>query len=240
MPLRCRHGPRRRPHRRVAHRGGDPSAHRRRFARFPVTRRSDAGGRRSSRRTRRRLLQRLLHRSVSDRRRRRPGQARLRGRSVLMTVADGALRVLVVGGGGREQAMAWACRRHGHEVRLAPSLGDASPTDTDLVLPGPEQLLVDGIADECIRRGLACFGPTADLARLESSKSWARGLAADLGIPGPRWARFDGPDGPERATTWWRELGRDVVVKLDGLAAGKGVTVPGSDAETLGAIAGAG
>ncbi len=143
------------------------------------------------------------------------------------------MRVRVVGGGGREQAIAWACRHHGHDVRIEATLGDASASDTDLVIPGPEAVLVAGIADECARRGIACFGPTADLARLESSKSYARELAASLGIPGPLFARFDEADS---AIEWWRELDRPVVVKLDGLAAGKGVTVPTGDAATLAAI----
>ena len=143
------------------------------------------------------------------------------------------MRVLVIGSGGREQAIAWACSHHGHDVRLAASLGDASPADTDLVVPGPEAVLVDGVADECARRGLACFGPTADLARLESSKSYARELATALGIAGPAFARFDAA---EPAVRWWRELGRPVVVKLDGLAGGKGVTVPDDDAATMLAI----
>ncbi len=150
------------------------------------------------------------------------------------------LRVLVVGGGGREQAIAWACRRHGHDVRLAPELGDASTSDTDLVIPGPEQALVDGVADRCAERGLPCFGPPASLARLEASKSWAREIATELGIPGPRWARFDGVDAAADARAWWRESGVPVVVKLDGLAAGKGVTVPTSDAATDAAIVAAG
>ena len=149
------------------------------------------------------------------------------------------MRVLVVGTGGREQAIAWACRRHGHDVRMAAGLGDASGSDTDLVIPGPEAALVAGIADECARRSLPCFGPVADLARLEASKGWARDLATELGIPGPAYARFD-PSRSERvvddAIAWWSELDRDVVVKLDGLAAGKGVTVPSSDGETRQAI----
>ena len=143
------------------------------------------------------------------------------------------MRVLVIGGGGREQAIAWACRHHGHDVRLAADLGDASSEDTDLVIPGPEAALVAGVADECARRGIACFGPTAQLARLESSKSWARELATSLGIPGPRFASFDDHDD---ALAWWRDLGRAVVVKLDGLAAGKGVVVPDGDAATIEAI----
>ncbi len=149
------------------------------------------------------------------------------------------MRVLVVGAGGREQALAWACRHHGHDVRIESTLGDASGDDTDLVLPGPEAVLVDGIADECARRGLACFGPTAELAQLEASKSYARELATSLGIPGPAFARFDGAGATEAATAWWQQLGRPVVVKLDGLAGGKGVTVPDSDSATLAAISAA-
>ncbi len=144
------------------------------------------------------------------------------------------MRVLVIGGGGREQAIAWACRRHGHEVRLAADLGDTSPDDTDLVIPGPEAALVAGAADACLARELPCFGPTAELARLEASKGHARALATELGIPGPAFGRF-GDAGA--ALAWWSALGRPVVVKLDGLAAGKGVTVPASDAETRSAIA---
>ena len=143
------------------------------------------------------------------------------------------MRVLVIGGGGREQAIAWACRHHGHVVRLAPDLGDASADDTDLVFPGPEAALAAGVADECARRGIACFGPTAELARLESSKTYARELATSLGIPGPRFASFDDADS---AIAWWHELDRPVVVKLDGLAAGKGVTVPDGDTATIEAI----
>ncbi|MEP1124387.1 MAG: phosphoribosylamine--glycine ligase [Ilumatobacter sp.] len=149
------------------------------------------------------------------------------------------MRVLILGGGGREQAIAWACRRSGHDVRISPELGDASSTDTDLVIPGPEAALVAGAADECAVRGIPCFGPTAELAKLEGSKGYARRLASDLGIPGPVFARFDPSTSSQivdDARAWWRELGRPVVVKLDGLAAGKGVVVPDSDGETDAAI----
>ena len=143
------------------------------------------------------------------------------------------MRVAVIGGGGREQAIAWACRRHGHDVELRSELGDTA--GIDLVIPGPEAALVAGVADECARRGVPCFGPTADLARLEASKGFARELATSLGIPGPRFARFGA--GEHRAAREWVEhLGRPVVVKLDGLAAGKGVTVPGTPDETFAAI----
>src|SRR5215204_3176957 len=89
------------------------------------------------------------------------------------------MRVLVVGSGGREAAIAWACLKHGHDVTVAPGLADVSAAEVDLVIPGPEALLAAGIADECASRGIACFGPTADLARLESSKTFARSLATD-------------------------------------------------------------
>ena len=95
--------------------------------------------------------------------------------------------------------------------------------------------MVAGVADECARRGVPCFGPRAELARLESSKSYARELATSLGIPGPAYARFQSAD-HDAAIAWYRAAGHPVVVKLDGLAAGKGVTVPDSDDATIAAI----
>lgn len=147
------------------------------------------------------------------------------------------MRVLVIGGGGREQAIAWACRQHGHDVRLASSLDDASTNDTDLVIPGPEAALVAGTTDLATERGIPSFGPTAEQAQLEASKGFARDLATGLGIAGPAFARFEGNDRENAALAWWDELDAPIVVKLDGLAAGKGVTVPDSDAETRQAIA---
>jgi phosphoribosylamine--glycine ligase/phosphoribosylaminoimidazole synthetase len=143
------------------------------------------------------------------------------------------IRVLVVGRGGREQAIAWTCRRHGHPVELAADLGGASPATVDLVIVGPEAALSAGVADECARRGIACFGPPAELARLESSKGYTRELAEALGIPGPAYRRFDSA---EPAIEWFLAFDRPVVVKLDGLAAGKGVTVPADAEETVAAI----
>ena len=143
------------------------------------------------------------------------------------------MRVRVLGGGGREQAIAWACRRAGHDVSLSPDLGDLTGEDIELVIPGPEAVLAAGAADECARRGIPCFGPTAEVARLESSKSYARELASSLGVPGPAFAQFDDAD---TALAWWRDVGTPVVVKLDGLHAGKGVAVPATDDETVEAI----
>lgn len=145
------------------------------------------------------------------------------------------MRVLVVGGGGREHAIAWACERHGHTVTVADDLGSVTADDVDLVIPGPEAVLVAGLADECSFRKIPCFGPTSKQARIESSKGFSRHLATSLGVPGPAYERFDELD-VDGALTWWRDFGRPVVVKLDGLAAGKGVIVPSGDAETEAAI----
>lgn len=145
------------------------------------------------------------------------------------------MRVLVIGSGGREHAIAWACEQHGHTVTLADELGEITADDVDLVIPGPESVLVAGIADECAFRKIPCFGPTSKQARIESSKGFSRQLADGLGVPGPRYERFEEND-DQGAITWWREFGRPVVVKLDGLAAGKGVIVPANDDETEAAI----
>ena len=119
------------------------------------------------------------------------------------------MHVVVIGGGGREQAIAWACGRHGHQVSLVGSvdeLDDIDPATTDLVIPGPEAVLAAGAADRCAELGVPCFGPPAALAALETSKGYARSLAAELGIPGPAFARFAAGD-VDGALAWWRELG---------------------------------
>ena len=138
------------------------------------------------------------------------------------------MRVLVLGSGGREQAITWACREAGHDVTLAATATDDEIRAHDLVIPGPETLLADGIADRSAALGVACFGPGADLARLETSKGHSRDLAVALGIPGPAHARFDA-GAADAAIAWWQRLDAPVVVKLDGLAAGKGVEVPDGD-----------
>jgi phosphoribosylamine--glycine ligase/phosphoribosylaminoimidazole synthetase len=145
------------------------------------------------------------------------------------------MRVLVIGGGGREHAIAWACERHGHTAEIATDLGDVTAGDVDLVIPGPEAALVAGVADECAFRKIACFGPTSKQARIESSKGFSRDLAESLGVPGPAYERFEELEAA-RAVEWWRRLERSVVVKYDGLAGGKGVIVPEGDAEIERAI----
>lgn len=144
------------------------------------------------------------------------------------------MRVLVVGTGGRESALAWACRRHGHDVTVSAELpADLSPDRLDLVVVGPEAALAAGVADRCTAAGVPCFGPTAELARLESSKGFAREMAELLHIPSPRFLRTSDVD---TALAWWSDERIPVVVKADGLAAGKGVIVPDSAAGTEAAI----
>jgi phosphoribosylamine--glycine ligase/phosphoribosylglycinamide formyltransferase/phosphoribosylformylglycinamidine cyclo-ligase len=145
------------------------------------------------------------------------------------------VKVAVLGGGGREQAIAYACRAHGHDVTLATALEAVLAAGApDLVIVGPEALLADGVADRCAAEGIACFGPTAALAQLETSKGFTRSLAERLGIPSPAFSRHTSA---ADALAWWRgNGGREMVVKLDGLAAGKGVIVPASAAATQAAI----
>src|SRR5947207_5945847 len=92
------------------------------------------------------------------------------------------MRVCVVGGGGREHAL-----RH-VLARTATVVDD--PADADLVVIGPEQPLVDGLADRLRAEGRLVFGPGADGARLEGSKAWMKQVLADAGVPTARYGAF--------------------------------------------------
>ena len=166
--------------------------------------------------------------------------------------------LLVVGGGGREQALAWALRRcPGIEaVWVTPGnggteeLGDCRSLAIgeqdaeglieaclqqaiDLVVIGPEAPLAAGVADRLRDAGLAVFGPSADGAQLEASKAWAKALMRDAGIPtAGHWTAASANEGLELL----EQLKRPLVVKADGLAAGKGVTVAENLEETAAAI----
>ncbi len=156
-----------------------------------------------------------------------------------------SLRVLVVGGGGREHALAWRLARDPDvgEVLAAPgNPGIAAearcepldPTDVaavadlaerrgvDLVVVGPEAPLVAGLADELRARGIPVFGPGRAGARLEGSKAWAKALCERHGIP---TGRARAVRSVEEGLAALEELGPPYVVKADGLAAGKGVVV---------------
>ena len=136
----------------------------------------------------------------------------------------------MVGSGGREHALALALRRAGDEVVVTPGNAgipgsvatDPVELDAELVVIGPEQPLVEGLADRLRANGRLVFGPGADGARLEGSKRWMKELLAGAGVPTARHAAFT-----ERAPAveFLRSLDGPWVVKTDGLAAGKGVLV---------------
>ncbi|MBL7232899.1 phosphoribosylamine--glycine ligase [Komagataeibacter oboediens] len=166
------------------------------------------------------------------------------------------MRVLLIGSGGREHAMAAAIARSPllDALFIAPGnpgtavLGTncavraddvpglialARQEGIDLVIPGPEAPLVAGIADACAKAGIPCAGPTQAAAALEGSKTFTKEVCDAAGIPTARWERFDAA-GP--ALDYVRRHGAPVVVKADGLAAGKGVVVAQTVAEAEQAI----
>ena len=175
-------------------------------------------------------------------------------------------RVLIVGGGGREHALAWklAAEPGVNAVWAVPGsdaiaseprvrrVADIDPTDgsgiaafaaakaIELVVVGPEAPLAAGVVDVLTRAGVAAFGPTADAARIESSKSFCRAIAEAAGVPTAVGRSFPAGEATA-AVAYARDLaacGGGVVVKADGLAAGKGVTVCASGDEAEAAIAG--
>ncbi len=159
------------------------------------------------------------------------------------------MRIVIFGGGGREHALAWRCASEGHEVHVAPGsdgiAADATchPLALDdhaaavalcrriapgLVIVGPEQPLVDGLADQLRAAGLAVFGPSAAAAELEGSKAEAKAFMARHHIPTARHVRVDSLGAGLEALAGFAA---PPVVKASGLAAGKGVTVAESFAE---------
>ena len=157
------------------------------------------------------------------------------------------MNILVVGSGGREHALAWKLAEPDsvEHVFVAPGnagtaldpklknvaldpmdieglAGFAEQHDCALTVIGPEAPLVGGIVDHFREQGLACFGPTAGAARLEGSKSFAKGFLARHNIPTAPYAVFTEV---EAALVYVRKYGAPIVIKADGLAAGKGVIV---------------
>ncbi len=166
------------------------------------------------------------------------------------------MRVLIVGQGGREHALAWALAaspllstlfiapgnpgtaKLGTNVAIGaldvPALvAFALAEKIDLVVPGPEAPLVAGLADALGRVGVRCFGPTAAAARLEGSKAFAKEVADAAGIPTASWERFTDADA---ARDFVARRGAPIVIKADGLAGGKGVVVAQTEAEAQAAI----
>lgn len=169
------------------------------------------------------------------------------------------MRVLIVGSGGREHALAWWCRGGRDDVELICAPGNAGTAElavnvavdatdaigigrlaversVDLVVIGPDAAAAAGVADACVANGIAVFGPTAVAARIESSKTFAKRLMDDAGIPTARWMAGGGADLP-RLRAYVDDLDGQCVVKADGLALGKGVTVCSSADEAEAALA---
>jgi phosphoribosylamine--glycine ligase/phosphoribosylaminoimidazole synthetase len=170
------------------------------------------------------------------------------------------MTTLVLGSGGREHALAQALQRSpgaaDGSVVMAPGNGgwpaahrrSVDPCDpdavvalcraegVDLVVIGPETVLAAGVSDALRAAGIAVFGPSRAAARLETSKAFCRDFAARHGIPSPASAAFSGPGAPAAARAWADAQPFEVVVKADGLAAGKGVVVPTTPAERDAAI----
>lgn len=166
-----------------------------------------------------------------------------------------ALRVLVLGSGGREHALAWRLSSSPHLTELVCAPGNPGTAGLcasaavradepgavvalvrergiDLVVVGPEAPLVAGVADALEAAGVRVFGPIAAAARLEGSKAFAKEVMVAAGIPTARYRAFESADEAEREA---RAQGR-VVVKADGLAAGKGVVVARAPEEAAAAV----
>ena len=166
------------------------------------------------------------------------------------------MNVLIVGGGAREHALCWRLAQDPSVDRVlaapgnpgieavasvapvvatdVPGLVDLAVSESvDLTVVGPEASLVAGLADELAAKGLPVFGPTAEAARLEGSKAWARALCERHGIPVPRSGTFDDA---EAALGFLDSLGAPIVIKADGLAAGKGVVIAEDRADAEEAI----
>ena len=109
----------------------------------------------------------------------------------------------------------------------------AKANRVDLVVPGPEAPLVAGIGDAMAAAGIACCGPDMAASRLEGSKTFANEICDAAGIPTAKWERFEEI---EAARAFVRRRGTPIVIKADGLAAGKGVVVAATEAEALDAI----
>ena len=166
------------------------------------------------------------------------------------------MKVLLIGSGGREHALAWKLKQSPLLTELFaapgnPGIGECATllslntddhaavlsfcreADIDLVVVGPEAPLVAGLADTLRAGGIATFGPSAAAAQLEGSKGFTKDLCARYDIPTGAYQRFNNAP---KAKAYIRQQGAPIVVKADGLAAGKGVTVAMTIEEALAAV----
>jgi phosphoribosylamine--glycine ligase len=170
--------------------------------------------------------------------------------------ANGKMKILVIGGGGREHALAWRLAQSPsvEKVYASPGnpgitrIGECIPAGTgtvaeylniaesvgaDLTVVGPEAPLVAGIVDAFLAAGRRIFGPNAAAARLEGSKVFAKQFFAEAGIPTARYATADGVEAARQLVS---NFSYPFVFKADGLAAGKGVVVVHDGDETAAAL----
>ncbi|HSO47669.1 MAG TPA: phosphoribosylamine--glycine ligase, partial [Rhizobiaceae bacterium] len=166
------------------------------------------------------------------------------------------MNILIIGSGGREHALAWKIRqsRHCDALWCAPGnpgiaqeaqLAAIDPADHQavinfckanaigLVVVGPEAPLVAGLVDDLDQHGIRAFGPSASAAQLEGSKGFTKDICAQFNIPTAAYSRFNNAP---KAKAYVRAKGAPIVVKADGLAAGKGVTVAMTVEEACAAI----
>lgn len=166
------------------------------------------------------------------------------------------MRILVLGGGGREHALVWKIGQsprvreiicmpgnpgiaklarcvpgNPNDPKAVAALAEAG--DIDLTVVGPEAPLVAGVADELTRRGRSVFGPTRAAAEIEGSKAFSKELMARYGIPTAGYRIFTDP---AAAASYVKEQAGPLVLKADGLAAGKGVVITRDTREALDAI----
>ena len=166
------------------------------------------------------------------------------------------MNILILGGGGREHALAWAVLQHPKCDRLIVAPGNAGidkiaecaalditdgeavvgfavEESIDFVIIGPEGPLAAGVADALMAAGVLVFGPSRDAARLEASKTFTKEICDACGAPTAGWARFTDAASAQAYVT---ARGAPIVVKADGLAAGKGVVVAETVDQALAAI----
>lgn len=166
------------------------------------------------------------------------------------------MNILILGSGGREHSLAWAVKQNPKTDRLIVAPGNAgigqlaecadidvldgaavvafcAENAIDFVIVGPEAPLAAGVADACRAAGLLTFGPSAQAARLEASKAFTKEICDACGAPTAGYARFTDA---APARDYIRAKGAPIVVKADGLAAGKGVVVAMTVAEALAAV----